>query len=86
MPSQDSQKKKPRKNASIITRRKKRLVNVYSASNINKDWNKMFQRLEDGLSFNTVANLPENAVPSSTLKTKYWKWKKDPLKGGNDSR
>lgn len=63
--------------------RKTRLVNVYSFSKIQVDWKHIFERRSNGESVESLSR--EFNIPSSTIKTRYYKWKKDPSNGLEDN-
>jgi hypothetical protein len=64
----------------IKTQRKKRLVNVYSKTGVQKDWIALFNRLEKGETFQSIAD--DQDIPVSTLKGRYYKFQKDPEREG----
>ena len=64
-----------------IFKQKQQLVNVYQNEE-NIPWLELFKKIQEGSTFISVNTTTR--IPESTIKSCYYKWKKDPMNGIKD--
>src|SRR5690554_2095105 len=67
----------------VIFQRKQRLVNIYSNTQ-SISWIEYFNKIENGSTFSSIS--ATSGIPASTLKSRFYKWKKNLSDGIKDRR